>query len=481
MLIRGRRIREEKTMSHQKRRILIKGGTVVTETEIRRQDLLIKGEKICAIGRLESGPVDLRIEASGLLVLPGAVDTHVHFNDAFMGTVSVHDFESGTRAAAFGGVTAVVDFSNQEKNRGLTATIERKKEEARERAIVDWGVHPVITRPAPETVADIPGVVEAGAPTIKCYLTYREEGLMVEAKELKTILQALQKAGGMLMVHAEDNDSLERNIPQLIGAGKTRPIYHARSRPPEVEAQAIRRSIEAVRETNGRLFVVHLASDEGLDAIAAARAEGLEVFAETCTHYLIFTESMLERDDGIKWICSPPLRSRAIQDKLWEGLKKGTIGQVSSDDAAYSWEAKLLGAERFDKCPNGIPGIEVRLPLLFSEGVAKGRLSLPRMVELLSTAPARFFGLAPQKGSLSVGADADIVLFDPFSKWIMGRETLHMAADWSAYENIPVKGKVVSVFSRGERIIDDDKCFAERGRGRYIHRRLNYLKKLPQS
>jgi dihydropyrimidinase len=404
-------------------------------------------------------------------VLPGAIDTHVHFNDEFMGTVSVHDYESGTRAAAFGGTTTVIDFSNQGPGESLMKTVGRKKEEAEGRALVDWGVHPVITRPSSETFADIPKVVAAGAPTIKCYLTYREEGLMVETRDLEAILAALRDAGGMLLVHAEDNDALEANIPRLVEQGLTRPIHHARSRPPEAETEAVRKAIEAARRTLGRLFVVHLASDGALDLVGDARKEGLEVFAETCTHYLVFTEEMLERPDGIKWICSPPLRTKDIQDKLWEGLRSGALSQVTSDDAAYSWEAKLLGADRFDRCPNGIPGIEVRLPLLYSEGVAKGRISLPRLVELVASAPARLFGLAPRKGSLQVGADADIVLLDPRARWSMGRGTLHMATDWSAYEGIEITGKVVKVFSRGDLVVDGDLLLAEKGRGRFLPRR----------
>lgn len=412
------------------------------------------------------------VDASGLLVLPGAVDPHVHFNDEFMGTVSVHDYFAGTLAAAHGGVTTVVDFSNQEGEGSLLATVLRKKEEARGRALVDWSVHPVITSPTSKTLKSIPEVVKAGAPTIKCYTTYRSEGLMVGFADVKRVLEKLGRAGGMLMVHAEDNAMIERAIPALVRAGRTKPIYHARSRPPEVENKAIRRAIRAARETGGRLFIVHLASADGLGLIAGAQAQGLQVFAETCTHHLIFTEAMLKRDDGIKWVCSPPLRSEAIRKKLWAALAYGPIALVSSDDAAYSWEAKLLGRERFDRCPNGIPGVEVRVPLLYSEGVKKGQISLVRFVDLVAGAPARLFGLAPKKGSLTPGADADVVLFDPEEKWTMNRRTLHMATDWSAYEGIKVIGKVKKVFSRGELIIDGGRLQADKGRGRFVFRRL---------
>jgi len=453
--------------------LLIEGGTTVIGQTVERTDVLVRGERIEALGDLHGIPADTVVDAEGLLVLPGAIDTHVHLNDVFMSTVSVHDYYTGTLAAAFGGVTSIVDFSNQVPGGSLLKTLEDKHRESRGNALVDWGVHPVITRPDEETLGQIPTVVEAGAPTIKCYMTYREDGLLIEDTDLKRVAVRLTGAGGMLMLHAEDNDMIEESIPRFIAEGKTTAIYHARSKPPEVEAAAIRRIVDMARETSGRFFIVHLASDEGLDLITKARQEGLDITPETCTHYLIFTDEVLERDDGIKWICSPALRSEAIQAKLWDGVADGRIFMVTSDDAAYSWEAKLHGRDRFDRCPNGIPGIEARLHLLYSEGVAKGRITLPRLVELVSSEPARQFGLSPRKGAISVGADADIVLFDPDTRWIMDRSTLHMATDWSAYEDIAITGKVTKVFSRGELIVDGDECLATKGRGRYIHRTLS--------
>jgi len=440
---------------------------------VSQQDVLIQGERISAVGHLSGYKADIQVDATDLLVLPGAVDTHVHFNDVFMNTISVHDYYTGTLAAAYGGVTSVIDFSNQGPGESLMDTLKNKREEEDGQALVDWGVHPVITQPTPETLDEIPLVIEAGAPSIKCYMTYGDEGLMVEIEDLKRIAERLREAGGMLLVHAEDNDMLEESISHIINSGLTQPIYHAKSRPVEIENKAIRDCIQVVRETGGRLFIVHMATADGAELVGAARAEGLDVIAETCTHYLVFTDKMLERDDGIKWICSPPLRDQSNQDRLWAALRDGRISMVTSDDAAYLWEAKLYGVDRFDKVPNGIPGVEPRLNLLYSEGVAKGRLSLPRFVELISSTPAKLFGLTPQKGSLAPGADADIVLFDPHTKWTINQETLHMATDYSAYEDIEITGKIVKVFSRGELIIDGDRCLAEKGRGRYLHRKLD--------
>jgi dihydropyrimidinase len=450
---------------------LIKNGTVVSSQTVSQMDVLVEGEQIAALGDIDT-PADIVIDARGLLVLPGAVDTHVHFNDVFMNTISVHDYYTGTLAAAYGGVTSIVDFSNQEKGKSLLDTIETKKQEARGLALVDWGVHPVITQPSTDTLAEIPLAVNEGAPTIKCYMTYRSDGLLIENTDLKRILNALHSAGGMLMVHAEDNGIIETEVPRMVNSGNTAPIYHAKSRPKDAENTAIRNCIDMARETGGRLFIVHMATGDGIEMVKTAQAEGLNVFAETCTHYLMFTDKVLEREDGIKWICSPPLRDAANQERLWQGLKEKVICLVTSDDAAYSWEAKLYGKDRFDLCPNGIPGIEPRLNLLYSQGVLKGRLSLSEWVDIVSTAPARYFGLAPKKGNLNPGADADIVLFDPGEEWVMGQESLHMAADWSAYEGIKIKGKIKKVFSRGELIIDGNSCLAKKGRGKYIYRKL---------
>jgi len=452
---------------------LIRGGRLVVGRDVVEGDVLIRGEEIAAIGSAPGEAVPDIVDARGLLVLPGGVDTHVHFNDVFMGTVSVHDYLTGTRAAAFGGTTTVIDFSNQVPGGSLARTLEDKHREAEGKALVDYGVHPVITRPDEETLAEIEAVVRAGAPTVKCYMTYRDDGLLIEDPDLERIAAHLSASGGMLMLHAEDNDAIEASVPRLIAQGKTAPIFHARSKPPEVETEAIRRIIGMARKTGGRFFIVHLASPGGLDLLTKAMEEGLDIRPETCTHYLVFTDEMLEREDGMKWICSPPLRDRAAQEILWQGVADGRIRMVTSDDAAYSWDAKLFGKDRFDRCPNGIPGIEPRFQILYSEGVAKGRISLPRFVEIVATEPARLFGMAPKKGTLRVGADADIVLLDPEATWIMGQDTLHMATDWSAYEGVEITGKIRKVFSRGELIVDGEELLGTPGRGRYLHRSLD--------
>ena len=450
---------------------LIRGGTVVLDQMVAKQDLLLRGEKIAAVGELGDYPADTIIDASGLLVLPGGVDTHVHFNDVFMNTISVHDYYSGTLAAVHGGTTSCIDFSNQAPGATLMSTIATKKQEAAGLALIDYGIHPVITQPTEATLDEIAQVVAAGAPTIKCYMTYRDEGLLIETPDLLRILARLRDAGGMLMVHAEDNDLAEASIPQFLESGRTSPIYHAESKPIAVENRAIERCIEMVAEVGGRLFIVHLTTAEGVAMVGAARGAGLDVLAETCTHYLIYTDEMLRRPDGIKWICSPPLRDERAQAALWQGLKDGRLVQVTSDDAAYSWEATQYGQDRFDLCPNGMPGIEPRFMLLYSAGVAGGRISLPRFVELVAANPAHIYGMT-SKGSLHPGKDADIVLLDPNVEWVMGQANSHSSNDWHAYEGQRITGRITRVLSRGATVIRDGQLVADRGRGRYIHRTL---------
>jgi dihydropyrimidinase len=286
------------------------------------------------------------------------------------------------------------------------------------------------------------------------------------------ISSALRDAGGMPMLHAEDNGLADAGIAREHTAGGTKAIHHPRARSREVEDVAIETAIQITESTRGRTFIVHLASARGVERIATARASGLDIHTETCTHYLVFTDEVLRREDGIKWICSPPLRDEVNQAGLWRGLIDGRIAMVTSDDAAYSWAAKQLGADRFDLCPNGIPGIESRLPVMYSEGVARGRMDLDRFVETVSAAPARIFGLWPRKGNLLPGADADVVLFDPEEVWSMGQGTLHMSTDWSVFDDRPTTGRIKQVYARGERIIDGDACLGTPGRGRYLHRTL---------
>jgi len=453
----------------------------VTGETVSQRDLLIRGEVIDAIGDLPETGVDEVHEAEGLLVLPGAIDPHIHFNESNKGHQGVHDYLTGGRAAAFGGTTTVIDFGDQIHGRSLLSVLEVKKEEARGKAVIDWNLHPIVNLVTPEVLEEIPDVVAAGLPSIKCFMTFRsltgesavnmfsgKPGRIISDDDFLNLSGRLREAGGMLMVHAEDSAIIDRNALDSQEEGRTRAIDHARCRPPESEAAAIRRIVEVTGRTNGRTYIVHLSSAEGLEQVTEARSRGLPVWAETCPHFLIFTEEKLKQVDGYKWLGSPPLRDEATQADLWSGLTGGHISVVATDDCAFSLESKMAGADNFDLCPEGMPGIEPRLTLLYSEGVARRRLSLPQMVDLLSTAPAELFGLSPKKGSLTPGSDADIVLFDPAVEWTMSQATLHMASDYTAYEGVEVIGKVVKVFSRGELIVDGEEFLAEPGRGEFV-------------
>ena len=463
------------------RTLLISGGTVVSSNAVSQQDVLIQNETISTVGDLAGVAADEHVDATGLLVLPGAIDPHIHFNERNKGQKGVHDFLTGGRAAAFGGTTTVIDFADQIHGQPLLSVLDQKRDQANGMAIIDWNVHPIINHVTPEVLEEIPAVVAAGLPSIKCFMTFRsltgesavnlysgKPGRIISDDDFVQLSSRLEAVGGMLMVHAEDSTIIDKIAQEKLASGETKAIDHARCRPPESEGNAVRRIVEVARQTGGRVYVVHLSSIDGLDQIIEARTNGLKVYAETCPHFLIFTDEKLKRDDGYKWLGSPPLRDEATQSALWDGLIDGTISTLATDDCAFSLESKVAGAENFDLCPEGMPGIEPRLTILYSEGVAKGRISLPKLVELTSTAPAELFGLAPKKGSLAPGSDADIVLFDPSTRWTMSQETLHMASDYTAYEGVEVTGKVAKVYSRGDLIIDGEQCLAKPGRGEFV-------------
>ena len=448
---------------------------------VSERDLFISGEKIEAVGDVAAGLADEVMDATGLLVLPGAIDPHVHFNETNKGQNGVHDYFTGGRAAAFGGTTTIVDFADQIHGRPLLTVLDVKKEQARGQAVIDWNVHPIINQVTAEVLEEIPEVVAAGLPTIKCFMTFRsltgesavnmysgKPGRIISDEDYLGLTTRLREAGGMLMVHAEDSTIIDKIALDKLAKGETSAIDHARCRPAEAEASAVRRIVGVARETGGRVYIVHLSSIDGLGEVTSARAEGLPVWAETCPHFLIFTDEKLKRDDGYKWVGSPPLRDEATQAALWEALGDGRISVAATDDCAFSLASKVAGAENFDLCPEGMPGIEPRLTVLYSEGVAKGRITLPQLVDLTSTTPARLFGLAPGKGCLMPGADADIVLFDPSVRWTMSQDSLHMASDYTSYEGVEVTGKVAKVFSRGDLIVDGEQFLATPGRGRFV-------------
>ncbi len=371
---------------------LIKNGTVVRGQTVSQQDIFITGEVITAVGDSSNLKADEIIDATGLLVLPGAVDPHIHFNEQNKGHLGVHDYFTGSRAAAFGGTTSVIDFSDQIHGEPLLNVLKVKEEQAEGKALIDWNVHPIISNITPEILEEIPEVISAGMPTFKCFMTYRtlagdsaenlysgKPGRFITDEEFVSLSRCLQENGGMLMVHAEDSTIIDKNAMDKQKAGTTKAIDHARCRTPDSEANAIQRIVNVIKQTDGRLYIVHLSSIPGLEVVAAARRAGYDIFAETTPHYLIFTDEVLAREDGYKWLGSPPIRDQATQDTLWQGIADGRISTVATDDCAFSLESKAAGAENFDLCPEGMPGIEPRLTILYSEGVAKGRTLFAQM------------------------------------------------------------------------------------------------------
>lgn len=458
-------------------RVLIRGGTVVSESEVAAYDVVIEGEKVAALGSqgdFAPESFDEVFDADGLLVLPGLVDPHVHFDAPFMGSKTVHDFHTGTAAAAFGGITSVISFSTQPKGGSVLRNLDEHEKTADGQAYVDWSLHGILLDAAEQTLAEIPELVKAGIPTYKCFTTYRHAGRMMDDDGMLQVLRATAASGGMLMIHCENDAILEYHLQQELAQGNTDWIYHARSRPNSAENVAIQRVVDLMKEAPAPVYIVHASTSESVGIVQRARLEGNPIHCETCTHYLVITEEKLETERGHLYICSPPLRKQVDVDALWRATEVGPIEVVSSDDAGVPTEDRIrLGEGRFDKVPNGMPGIEPRLTMLYSEGVKKGRISLPRLVSLTSTNPARLFGMFPQKGRISPGADADIVLFDPDVEWTMTAESLHMNTDFCPFEGMDVIGKPKTVLCRGEVVIRDHELTGSPKHGRRIIRKLD--------
>jgi len=454
--------------------LLIHGGTVVTSTAQMEVDLAVDGGKIVWIGSNYAGDRPERvIDARGLLVLPGLIDPHVHFQLPFFGTVTRHDFFSGTVAAAFGGVTTVVDFAFQERGGTAMDAIQARRAEADGHACIDYSLHAVFTDVNHETPLQLEELVEAGIATWKVFMAYRREGVMVDDGGLFALLEAGIRLPCVGIVHAENAAIIELLVDRFLAAGKTDTRYHALSRPPLAEAEATGRAVRQAGAANCPLYVFHVSSADALAEIRTARNRGWPIYGETCPHYLCLDASLYDRPDGYNWCMSPPLRAQADRDALWRALADGALSVVSTDDAAFDAESKKRGEESFTRVPNGIPGVETRLSILYSEGVAKGRINVQRLVALTSTNPARLAGLYPQKGNIAVGADADLVLFNPSRQTTLSLENSHMLAGWHPYEGTRVMGVPVMTIAGGEVIVEAGEFKGKEGAGRFIRRRID--------
>jgi dihydropyrimidinase len=450
--------------------LVIRGGTLITPADTYVADIGIQGETISAIGRDLVG--ERTLDAAGLLVIPGAVDPHVHLQTPVGATQTSDDWASGTRAAACGGTTTVIDFVEADLGGSLLDALAARQAQADGCAVIDYGLHMTLRETPPEVLAEIPAVVASGCPSFKTYLTY--EGFYLDDPTFLQALEAVAAAGGLVLVHAENHALIERLRQQLPEAGHTAPAFHARSRPVAAEAEAIERAA-ALAETAGcPLYVVHISTDRGAAAVARARQRGQTIYGETCPQYLLLTETELERPgfEGAKFVCSPPLRPAGHAEGLWRGLASGSLQTVGTDHCPFLYAGqKALGRDVFTAIPNGLPGIEARLALLYTFGVGAGRLTLGQWVQVCCANPARLFGLFPRKGALLPGADADLVLFDPSLTVTLDTDRLHENVDYTPYAGLTLHGYPRLTLARGQLLCAEGEYVGPAGGGRFLQRR----------
>ncbi|MFC4855063.1 dihydropyrimidinase [Actinophytocola glycyrrhizae] len=455
--------------------ILIRNGTVVNADGTLTADVLVEGERIAAV----AAPgvfteADTVIEADGKYVLPGGIDAHTHMEMPFGGTFSADTFFTGTRAAAWGGTTTIIDFAVQVKGTSLLSTLDKWHEKADGHCAVDYGFHMIVSDVNDQSLKEMESCLDAGVNSFKMFMAYPGVFYATDGE----ILRAMQKAadiGGTIMMHAENGIAIDELVAQALASGRTDPVEHGLTRPPELEGEATSRAIQLARVTGAPLYIVHLSASQALAAVAEARDTGQNVFAETCPQYLYLSIEDLAKPDfeGSKYVASPPLRPKEHQADLWRGLRTNDLSVVSTDHCPFCFkDQKEMGRGDFSKIPNGIPGVEHRMDLLH-QGVVAGELSLRRWVEVSSATPARMFGLYPRKGVIAAGADADIVVYDPVKQHTLGVETHHMAVDYSAYEGMSITGGVSTVLSRGSVVIDGGEFHGSEGHGKFLSRELS--------
>ncbi len=451
-------------------RVLVKGGIIVTASETYPADVLIEGEKVVLIGsRLEPAGVDEVVDASGMYVLPGAIDPHTHLDISAPEKGYGDDYTTGSIAAAFGGTTTVIDFIEPVKGQRPKEDFESYHGAMVGRMAIDYSLHGTLVDASPATLQDVAWLVEHGVTSIKMYLAYRGY-LMVSDEIFFRACRAVRDVGGLVCVHAENGDVIEVLREQMLGAGLYGPQYHALSRPAELEGEATFRAITLAHLARCPLYVVHMSSAASLRALQLGRQMGAVVYGETCPQYLVLDYSRYLAPDGAKYVMSPPLRDEWNCRELWQGVATGEIQTVGTDHCAFFYEGQKAGKERFDRIANGIPGIETRLFILFGEGVIGGRISPNRFVDLVSTAPAKIFGLYPQKGTIAVGSDADLVLWDPGVRRVLRVSELHQRTDFCPYEGMEVQGEVRRVLLRGRTIVEDGRFVGDIGYGKFLPR-----------
>jgi dihydropyrimidinase len=451
---------------------LIRNGRIITAQDDYHADVLIEQESIAAIGRNLTVDAEAVFDASGLLVLPGGVDVHTHLDMPFGGTISSDDFETGTRAAAFGGTTTLIDFAMQTKGQSMRTALDTWFAKADGRAAIDYSFHMVVTDLPDAKIEEMNSLIRDGVTSFKLFMAYPGV-LMVDDATIFKAMRAASRSGGLICMHAENGSVIDLIVREALAEGKTGPKYHALTRPTAAEAEAVGRAAALAEMADSPVYIVHLSSAAALEKVREARERGIPVYAETCPQYLFLSIEDYDRPgfEGAKYVFTPPLREKWNQDELWKGLANDHLQVISTDHCPFCFkEQKELGKNDFSKIPNGGPGIENRLSLVYNGGVKTGKITINRFVELVSTAPAKMFGLYPKKGTIAVGSDADLVLFDPKAETTISASTHHMRIDYSLYEGWRVTGSARKVFSRGKLIVDGDNFLGRAGSGSFIRR-----------
>lgn len=454
--------------------LVIKNGKVVFPDMTLNASIAIEEGKISAIG---TGSTEFKgdrvIDAKGMLVLPGGIDPHIHPAMPFMGTTTRDDLFRATKAASWGGTTTIITFATPHAGETTMGKVRERRAQADVEAVIDYSLHPTITTLTPETVGQIRELIEMGLPSFKLFLVYRKEGIMADDGILLKVFEEAKAHGGLVGCHAENVGMIEHLREEALTQGNTSAVYHALTRPPVTEAEAVNRMLFLSSYLGAPYFNFHLTIKEGVEMFRQARRKGQPVYAETCTHYLTNTIEDLEGPDGINYICTPPLRDREHQEALWRGLADGSLSLVSSDSCAFTREMKRVGEESFDQVPNGMPGHEFRLPILFSEGVHKGRLTVNRFSEITATNAAKIFGLYPRKGVIRVGSDADLVILDPGKEHTVTADDSLYEMDWYPCEGMRVKGWPAVTVSKGKVLWEDGEFHGSRGDGQFLKRKLS--------
>ncbi len=464
---------------------LFKNGLIVTEKETKSADLLVSGEKIAAIAtELFPEPGTEVIDADGLYILPGGVDVHVHLDLPMFGTVSSDDHYTGTKAAAFGGTTTVIDFISQDSD-NLTENFQKLNLKATEKAAIDYGFHANISHLTPEVEKQIPDLVKLGVTSVKVFTAYNNR-LRLQDGEIFRVMRIAREAGILTMIHAENGDLIETLTAEALSAGHTSPKWHAKTRPAWGAVEAVCRGAALSAVANAPLYLVHMNAGGEVDQLEYARSKGLKLMGETCPQYLLFNDNKLDGKDAAKWVCSPPIRKSEDQQRLWQGLQNGTIQTIATDHCPFFYDGrkpiqyegvsvaipgKELGKGNFIKIPNGLPGVGDRLPVLYTEMVGSGKFSVNEFVRFNCSNPAKIFGLFPQKGTLAVGSDADIVLWDPNKNVEFGTAYSQQRTDYNLYEGWKLTGFPIQVYSRGNLVMYQGEWFGKPGQGQYLPRK----------